>query len=527
MVYCYVSLIFWSFSMVKTALYILMGNLLLLNLCAAENTAEKFVRYADFGAKGDGKTDDQAAIVAAHNYANQNKLPVKAEKNARYYIGSGSKAAIIRTDTDFNHASFIIDDRNAENYLQPIFLLEPDTPNSKLKTLKRLKKNQSKLNMTFPGRVLLLLQSNKQFRFNRLRSNRPVQKSPQRDIIIVDKHGVIDKKTPLLWDFNSFTECAVHYIPEKTITVKNGTFITITNSKDDKDCYLARNISVKRSNVVFDNIVHQTKETPAQHRYMAGGFLAIRDCADITVKNSAFTGDRRYPMVKYPASRSGGYDLTLWRAANVKFINCRQLNDIYDSNFWGIIGSNYCKNLFFDNCKFSRVDAHMGVYNATIKNCTLGHQGISVTGYGTLLVENTNIKSRYFINLRADYGSFWQGRIIIRNCQFSQLNVSKTQPVELFGGVNTGKHDFGYTCYMPETIEIDGLKINDRRIGKKYTPIYLFANFNPQYKSNSCKEQYPYIKTKTVTIKNLQSNSKKIVTSINKFMFNQVKIVKK
>ena len=29
------------------------------------------VRYKDFGAKGDGKTDDHQAIIDAHNYANE------------------------------------------------------------------------------------------------------------------------------------------------------------------------------------------------------------------------------------------------------------------------------------------------------------------------------------------------------------------------------------------------------------------------------------------------------------------------
>ena len=40
------------------------------------------VTYAEFGAVGDGKTDDFDAIIAAHNFANKMGLPVKAEKGA-------------------------------------------------------------------------------------------------------------------------------------------------------------------------------------------------------------------------------------------------------------------------------------------------------------------------------------------------------------------------------------------------------------------------------------------------------------
>ena len=47
----------------------------------------EFVSYKAFGAKGDGKTDDLAAIIAAHEYANEHHLPVKADEDAVYYIG--------------------------------------------------------------------------------------------------------------------------------------------------------------------------------------------------------------------------------------------------------------------------------------------------------------------------------------------------------------------------------------------------------------------------------------------------------
>ena len=44
------------------------------------------VHYSDFGAKGDGKTDDIDAIAAAHAFANQHGLLVKADEGATYYI---------------------------------------------------------------------------------------------------------------------------------------------------------------------------------------------------------------------------------------------------------------------------------------------------------------------------------------------------------------------------------------------------------------------------------------------------------
>ena len=54
---------------------ILLCSCLFLFTLAASAADGKFVRYADFGAKGDGKTNDAAAIIKAHKYANEHGLP--------------------------------------------------------------------------------------------------------------------------------------------------------------------------------------------------------------------------------------------------------------------------------------------------------------------------------------------------------------------------------------------------------------------------------------------------------------------
>ena len=76
---------------------------------------EKIVYYSDFGAKGDGKTNDFYAMKAAHEFANENSLPVKADASRKYLISSTEKDGIassitVMTDTDFSGATVIIDD---------------------------------------------------------------------------------------------------------------------------------------------------------------------------------------------------------------------------------------------------------------------------------------------------------------------------------------------------------------------------------------------------------------------------------
>ncbi len=220
----------------------------------------------------------------------------------------------------------------------------------------------------------------------------------------------------------------------------------------------------------------------------------------------------------------GSYDLSVGRALNVSFVNCSQTNDIDDRTYWGILGSNYSKNLLYDSCIFSRFDAHKGVANATIRNSTLGHMGINAIGSGTLTVENSTIRGRSLVNLRSDYGSTWQGEFIIRNCTFVPEG-GKTASASLISGSYSGQHDFGYTCYMPERITIENLHIDDSNHPEDYQGPAIFADFNPQITEASYQEEFPYVKTEKVILRNVTTASgKPLRLSDNPFMFKDVKV---
>ena len=69
-----------------------------------------YVKYSDFGAVGDAIHDDWEEIVAAHDFANENGLPVYADEGYTYYVHDFTRSAVIKTDTCFTGAKFIIDD---------------------------------------------------------------------------------------------------------------------------------------------------------------------------------------------------------------------------------------------------------------------------------------------------------------------------------------------------------------------------------------------------------------------------------
>jgi len=483
-----------------------------------------WVRYSDFGATGNGVTDDIEAVVATHAFANQHGLSVKADDGATYYIGGKDRTAVIRTDTDFGTAAFVIDDTEVQNLKAFVFRVDSSKQPFELEGISSLRRSQKKIEVSLPGPCLITVTNSEARQYIRYGLNQN-NGSPQTDIFTVDKFGIVDESTPIIWDFDKITDITALPIDEKTLTIAGGRFTTIANRAESKYNYYGRGIIIERSNVLVDGLEHHITGE-GDHGAPYRGFIVVSDCSNVTVRDTILTGHKTYETIGsagLPVSM-GSYDISAKRALNVSFVNCSQTNDINDKTYWGILGSNYCKNLIYDNCTFSRFDAHMGVANATIRNSTLGHMGINAIGTGVLIVENSTIHGRNLINLRSDYGSTWEGELLIRNCVFVPVQ-GETQSAFLIAGSNSGQHDFGYTCYMPERITIETLHIDDSNFPDDSPGPAIFANFNPQMTDDSYLEKFPYVITRKVILRNVTiASGKALRTSDNTFMFRDVKV---
>jgi hypothetical protein len=486
--------------------------------------ANGLVRYSVFGAIGDGKTDDTDAIAAAHAFANLQGLPVKADDGATYYIGGKNRTAVIQTDTYFGKATFIIDDTDVKNRNTSVFQVSSGLQTFNPIGISSLKRNQEKIDVSFPRTCLVTVTNSNVKRYIRFGANQN-NGSPQTDIFIVDKDGKLDKNAPIIWDFDQITDITALPIDETTLTITGGRFTTIANRAESKYTYYSRGIAIRRSNVLVTGLEHRITGE-GDHGAPYGGFINIGECAYVTIRNTILTGHKVYQTIGSAgvSVSMGTYDISINRALNISFVNCTQTNDINDSKYWGILGSNYCKNLLYDSCTLSRFDAHMGVANATIRNSTLGHQGINAIGSGTFIVENSTIYARNLINLRSDYGSTWQGEFLIRNCVFVPAG-SRTTSVSLIGGSYSGQHDFGYICYMPERITIENLRIDDSKYTDNYKGPAIFADFNPEMTNDSYMEKFPYVRTREVILRNvIIVSGKTLRLSDNPFIFKDVKV---
>ena len=481
-----------------------------------------FVTYEEFGAKGDGKTDDADALVQAHAAAKERKLPLLAKETATYYIGGKKNIILISTDTDWSRAHFIIDDTKVEDRSTEVFKITFEYA-SQAVDLKSLKAGQQNIGITFDYPVALTVYNDKVKQYIREEKNQN-DGSTMRDIVLVDKEGNVDPTTPILWDFDSISSATARRVEEMPLTVKGGVITTVANKETDAKYYY-RGILIYRSNVIFDGLEHYVEGEGATGAPYYG-ILIFHSSMNCTVKNVTFTAHKTYTSIGTAGQKvsNGTYDLTVTNSANFTALNCTQTTDINNGAYWGVFASNYSRNILFDGFTFSRFDAHCGVCNATLRNCELGHQGINLIGHGTALIENCTVRSQYFINLRSDYGSTWDGDLIILGCTYIPKNGASCDTVIVNGSYN-GTHDFGYTCHLLRNIVINGLYVDDSHQKTKDAPVYLFANINPNWNSDGYTAAFPMTVTESVTAKNLvTARGKAVEISPNKYMFKGLEI---
>lgn len=498
---------------------LLCASLLLAAATAAARP--KSVSYEKFGAKGDGKTDDLEAIIAAHEYANEKGLPVKAKAGRTYYIGGAAKTAIIKTDTDFTGAKFIIDDRQMENIKTSLFKVESYQESYDLKGVKSLHRGQSSIGKKLSGPALLFVENSKKKVYIREGLNQN-NGAPQREVFVVDAEGNIDPRTPVVFNFEQITKITAYPIDEKTLTIKGGEFTTIANQAESKYNYHAHNIAINRSNTRVEGLTHLVTGE-GDHGAPYSAFLAISHSYNVVISNCLMTGRKIYKTIGSAGKpvNMGSYDLTAHSSACCLWENCRQTNSIDDRKYWGTHSSNYCKDLRMDGCVLSRFDAHMGVTGVTLTNCTFGHQGVRMVGFGTIRFENVETHYPLMMSLRSDYGSSWEGDIIIKNCKLIAPKGSKG--IQLVGGSNHGHHDFGYTCYLPSNITVEGLEIDDSGISDKgYKGPAVFGNFNRNAEEEGL---LPYPASGRVVLRDVNVKSgKKMRLSYNKPLFKDYEV---
>ena len=447
------------------------------------------IYYSQFGAKGDGTTDDFYAIKECHDYANQWGHTVNSDgPDKSYYIGNylGSKdtitSAIIKTNTNWHGCTFIFDDMvvpaNSGCFNSPIFHVQPDKKAVTYSSLKvpfsTISKGATNVGGWAPGKDCLILIENVNKRhFIRYGNNADSGKT-QQEIILVHADGTIDPSTPLHWDFEKITNITVYDISDTPIVISGGegnqraTVRTKFNNAPSRYTYFWRNILIERSNVVLDNINHviegEIPETEGGTGAPYKGFVRANNCNNVLVQDLMIHKLRGYHLETDANNSMGSYEMGSSHSNNLTWKNVTQ-NVFYDADggvsSQGLMGTGYCKNMTLEDCVIHSFDAHQGIYNVTLKNSIFEH--INFIGDGDITLEDVTIyidPKKYAINLRSDYGSWWRGDIYMKNFTL-KYDPAKTTTKKNISLINAEwiNHYFGYTCYLPQNIYMENVNV--------------------------------------------------------------------
>lgn len=457
----------------------------------------EYITYEMFGAAGDGVQDDMPAIIQAHGEANQLHLPVKAKEGAVYYISPKDQTAIVQTSVDWTGTKFIVDDVNCERIYAPVFHVCSKAASVPLKA-DALAYGQTQLDNPFGCDLHGIVQNANHRDYIRKGLNQD-NGHTRTDVFVLDKNGKMS--SPLSFDFDTVTSLHAYPVDEEKLTIRGGAFITIANQAEAKYNYHMRNIYITRSNTEVCGVTHSITGE-GEHGAPYRGFITVEDCARVYVHDCVFCGHFIYWTIgsaNLPVPM-GSYDISLNRVTDVRFARCSQTNDIHDDRYWGLIGTNFCRDLVFEDCHFSRFDAHMGVTNCTLRRCRLGWQCLNAIGNGTFLIEETEAHGDAFVNLREDYGCTWRGQIIIRNSTWHPRSEKRA----VFSARNDGTHFFGYDCYLPD-VEIDGLMIEENTMAAE-EPLYVFNDYQGQQERTDKERKHKLIPPKTVLVRNIRTN---------------------
>ena len=492
---------------------------------------KRTVCYEDFGAVGDGVTDDFDAIARAHAYANENKLDVKTDDSKTYYIGDTgigekeNKPSIkIKTNVDWGNSKFIIDDsgitssmfsKNANIFTvcrdnpAVTYTIENDTPNGAIKKINDeggIGRSATKLDLGIGYDAMLVVVNENKKVYVRVGANKD-NGSAQTEVICVDKNGSIDPTTPFLLNYNEITKIIVYRIDDTPITLRGGIFTTIANQAKEDYRYYYRNIVLARSNVTVTDFTYRI-EGEGEHGDPYAAFLNVYHCANVLIKDSTLQSHKYYWCVGAGGGNPvgmGTYAINASTCNNIVWKNCIQSNFYNEDgvtvndDVWGIMGSSYSKNLVYEDCILNRFDAHAGVYNSKIINSRV--QDFRIIGGGEILIENTHLYNNLLISMREDYGSTWNGRVILKD-----VTIHNTSEPYLVYGL-WYNHDFGYPTYVPEEIIIDGLKLTKKTDINIFTKKFVAQSANALLdevdgKSNVNKMTPP----KRIIIKNNRDN---------------------
>ena len=153
------------------------------------------------------------------------------------------------------------------------------------------------------------------------------------------------------------------------------------------------------------------------------------------------------------------------------------VGNLTSDKVWGATGCNYITDWTIINSRFNRIDVHYRLNNLYIDNSTIGDYGISYTGFGNITIKNSKFTGNSMLSPRIDYGNFFDGDIIVENCEL--LNRTFNSKIFIvYIGVDNFNHYASFSHYQyfgAKNIIVRNLKYSN---ASSITPIRVYATEN-------------------------------------------------
>ena len=373
------------------------------------------VLYREFGAVGDGVTDDFHAIKAAHDYANEHNIPVYAESGKTYYIGDAPikerEYITINTNVFWEGAHFIFDDAkipvehrfpkhilggvevDSEDFVKaednetscerclkkiskdpngctcksggwhtlPIFYVKSCFPEENLEALIGGKVMKGDEYITLqngeiwrPGKTMLIKIFDASERHYIRFGRNENNGSDQLEILLIGADGRIDDSTKLHWSYKNISRAVGRCADDEPITILGGDDCIITTYANQGPNYYymyGRNIKITRSNVTIDGIKH----------YIEREGIPGKGKCPTAFTDTSFSNNVTFKNMMFTHQRDhfdesnktilGTYEIAANSSNKISWINCGQ------TNFFDPDGSTRYKGFFGTNyCKNFYID---------------------------------------------------------------------------------------------------------------------------------------------------------------------------
>lgn len=424
------------------------------------------INYKIFGAKGDGINNDAIQIAKAHRYANSNDLPI-VNKKGEYWLKE-VEIIQIQTDVDWGNTIFHIDEKfnNLTDFRfvvtskhQPKEIILSNENKEEL--LRTLKPGAKVIPVLEPYKYHFVVISDAKDRIGyRSGASFKGQSKSREDFFYVEESGRI--LGDITWSFSNYTKLTAYPVDKNYLTLQGGVFYLSGDSPSSPRGYFKNGIRINRSKTIISNqwLGMETGMNDTITSNPRSGFYSFSTVYDVTLENVRLMP---YQHIRNNVDmvRSGTYGISMGRVLKSSFKN---VTAEADSDHWGIFGTNLNKDFTVDGCHLNRVDIHFHCWNLTILNSHIGEKGITVTGGGNLVIDNSSCAGQRFVSFRSDYGSKWDGDIKITNSTLRVIRELKNFSILSFAPSN---FDYKYPIRFGKRITIENFKVDFRAVENK------------------------------------------------------------